>query len=153
MSYAERLTVPLRWWVQATMLLASLWLAFVVALPATAAWTITAVAAAIVAAGLLWYGGARITIADGELRAGRAHIPTRLIGGASPLDAEATRRVAGIEADARAYLLLRPYLKRAVRVEIADPADPTPYWLLSTRHPDRLATALGPAAPKAAAAE
>jgi hypothetical protein len=43
--------------------------------------------------------------------------------------------VAGRDADARAYLLLRPYLKRAVRVEITDPADPTPYWLVSTRHP------------------
>ncbi|WP_109506256.1 DUF3093 domain-containing protein [Nocardioides speluncae] len=152
MSYAERLTVPLRWWAQATMLLASLWLAFVVALPAAAAWTIAAIAAALVAGCLLWYGGARITITDGELRAGRAHIPTRLVGGADPLDAEATRRIAGVEADARAYLLLRPYLKRAVKVEIADPADPTPYWLLSTRHPDRLANALATTAPEAGAA-
>jgi hypothetical protein len=50
--------------------------------------------------------------------------------------------VAGPGADARAYLLLRPYLKRAVKVEITDPADPAPYWLLSTRHPDRLAGAI-----------
>ena len=48
-----------------------------------------------------------------------------------------------MDADARAYLLLRPYLKRAVRVEIADPADPTPYWLVATRHPETLAAALG----------
>ena len=32
-EYAERLAVPLRWWVQGTMLVASLWLAVVVALP------------------------------------------------------------------------------------------------------------------------
>ena len=38
--------------------------------------------------------------------------------------------MAGVDADARAYLLLRPYLKRAVQVDLADPADPTPYWLL-----------------------
>ena len=47
----------------------------------------------------------------------------------------------GVDADARAFLLLRPYLKRAVQVEIADPADPTPYWLVRTRHPDELAAA------------
>jgi hypothetical protein len=47
-----------------------------------------------------------------------------------------------VEADARAYLLLRPYLKRAVRIEITDPADPAPYWLLSTRRPDQLAGVL-----------
>ena len=32
-EYAERLAVPLRWWVQGTMLVASLWLATIVALP------------------------------------------------------------------------------------------------------------------------
>ena len=30
----------------------------------------------------------------------------------------------GVEADARAFLLTRPYLKRAVRVPVPDPADP-----------------------------
>ena len=43
-EYDERLSVPLRWWVQGTMLVASLWLAVVVALPSPAAWAVTAVA-------------------------------------------------------------------------------------------------------------
>ena len=59
--------------------------------------------------------------------------------------AEQTRRVAGVEADARAYLLLRPYLKRSVKVQLIDPADPTPYWLISTRHPAELSAALSAA--------
>ena len=50
--------------------------------------------------------------------------------------------LAGPEANARAYLVLRPYLKRAVKVEITDPADPTPYWLVSSRRPEDLAGAL-----------
>ena len=75
-------------------------------------------------------------------RAGRARIEARHLGAAESLDAERTRRVAGREADARAYLCLRPYLKRAVRVEITDPADPAPYWLVSSRRPDDLAGAL-----------
>jgi hypothetical protein len=29
-----------------------------------------------------------------------------------------------------------------VKVEITDPADPAPYWLMNTRHPDELARAL-----------
>jgi hypothetical protein len=142
-DYDERLGVPLRWWAQGTMLVATLWLAVVVALPAVAAWTVTAVALALLALLLLSYGSARITIADEELRAGRARIHARYLGHAEALDADATRRVAGRDADVRAFLLLRPYLKRAVRVEITDPADPAPYWLLSTRHPDRLAEVLG----------
>ena len=141
-NYDERLSVPLRWWVQGTMLVATLWLAMIVALPATAAWTITAIAMAGLTLGLLAYGAARVTVDGGFLRAGRARIAGFHLGGSSALDAEATRRISGAEADARAHLLLRPYLKRAVQVEITDPADPAPYWLISTRHPDDLARAL-----------
>lgn len=140
--YTERLGVPLRWWVQGLMFVASLWLAVLAALPEAAAWITTGAGAAIVAL-LFWsYGAARITVADGVLRAGRARIEARHLGAADALDPDQARRAAGPEADARAFLLLRPYLKRAVRVAITDPADPAPYWLLSTRHPDELAKAL-----------
>jgi len=141
-KYDERLSVPLRWWVQGTMLVASLWLAMIVALPAAAAWAIAAVAMAGLGLGLLAYGAARVSVEGAELRAGRARIGALHLGTSRALDAEATRRISGIEADARAYLLLRPYLKRAVQVEITDPADPAPYWLISTRHPDELARVL-----------
>ena len=141
-DYSERLSVPLRWWVQGTMLVASLWLAVVVALPEPAAWAVTGVAMAVLASLLLSYGAARVSVGQGDLRVGRARIDGRHLGAATPLDPEATRRLAGVEADARAYLLLRPYLKRAVRVDVTDPADPTPYWLVSTRHPDQLAGAV-----------
>ncbi|HYH33914.1 MAG TPA: DUF3093 domain-containing protein [Nocardioides sp.] len=141
-QYAERLTVPLRWWVQGTMLVASLWLAVVVALPEPLAWIVTAVATALVATLLLSYGSLRIEVGGGELRVGRARIGAAHLGRPEALDADATRRLAGVEADARAHLVLRPYLKRAVRIEITDPADPAPYWLVSTRRPEQLAGAL-----------
>ena len=141
-AYDERLGVPLRWWVQGTMLVATLWLALVVALPGPAAWVCSGIALALLAALLLSYGGARISVADGWFRAGRARIEGVHLGRVSALDPEETRRVAGPEADARAYLLLRPYLKRAVRVEIADPDDPAPYWLVSSRRPEELARAV-----------
>jgi Protein of unknown function (DUF3093) len=140
--YSERLAVPLRWWVQGTMLVASLWLAVVVALPEALAWAISGAAMALLVVLLLAYGSARIVVGDGELRVGRARIEARHLGGATALDADATRRQAGVDADARAYLLLRPYLKRSVRVDVTDDADPAPYWLVSTRHPDELAGAL-----------
>lgn len=149
MEYDERLSVPLRWWVQATMLVASLWLAVVVAMPALAATVITLIAAALVAGGLVAYGAARIRVRDGVIHAGRAHIAVEHLGAITPLDKEASRHLAGPGANARAFLLLRPYLKRSVKIEIADPADPTPYWQLGTRHPDRLAKALLAAVPQA----
>lgn len=134
--------MPLRWWVQATMLLASLWLAFIVAMPAWAAWASTALLVAITVGLFLRVGSARVVVRDGVLHAGPAHIPVDLLGTVEPLDPDETRRVHGVDADARAFLLTRPYLKRSVKVAIADPADRTPYWLVSTRHPRELATAL-----------
>ena len=141
-AYSERLHVPLRWWVQATMFLATLWLAFIVATPEWIAWTATAVLVALTYGMFVLVGGARIEVRDGELLAGAAHIGLGLLGRPEPLDADGTRRVAGPEADARAYLLLRPYLKESVRVPVLDPADPTPYWLMSTRRPGQLVAAL-----------
>lgn len=141
-DYDERLGVPLRWWVQGTMLVATFWLAVVVALPEALAWAVTGVAMAVLAAVLLTYGAARVTVRDGVLSVGRASIEATHLGPSVALDAEQTRRTAGRDADARAHLMLRPYLKRAVRIEITDPDDPAPYWLVCTRHPERLAAAL-----------
>ena len=124
------------------MLVATFWLAFVVATPAVVAWAATAVLLVAMALLFVAYGSPRVEVEDGWLRAGRARISGEFLAGAEPLDPASTRRVAGPEADARAYLLLRPYLKRAVRVEIADPDDPAPYWLVSSRRPEELARAV-----------
>jgi hypothetical protein len=140
--YSERLHVPLRWWVQATMLLATLWLAFVVAMPAWAAWSATGLLLVLTFGLFTWVGSARVAVRDGMLYAGPAHISVALLGPVEPLDAEQTRQVHGVDADARAFLLTRPYLKRSVKVIVADPADRTPYWLVSTRHPRELTAAL-----------
>lgn len=142
MDYAERLTVPLRWWAQGTMLVASLWLAVLAATPEVVAWSITAGALAVMVALFVGYGSPRVSVDGDTFRAGRAHIPLDLVGDVTALDADGVRRQAGVDADARAYLLLRPYLKRGVHVDITDPEDPTPYWLVSCRRPDVLASAL-----------
>ena len=144
--YDERLGVPLRWWALATMFVASMLLAFLVATPTWVALTGTALLLTAVLTLFVRYGAARVSVRDGVLTAGRARISVDHVGSVEALDAEATRRLAGRDADARAYLLLRPYLRRAVRIGIDDPADPTPYWLVSTRRPDRLAAALTGAA-------
>ena len=124
------------------MLLATFWLAFVVSTPAAVAWSATGVLVALMVLLFLTYGAPRVDVEDGWLKAGRARIPGHYVGAAEALDPAETRRVAGPGADARAYLLLRPYLKRAVRVTIRDDRDPTPYWLVSTRDPEHLASAI-----------
>lgn len=151
-TYDETLRVPLRWWALTTMFLASVLIAFLVATPVAVAVATTLVLTALAAAVFLSYGSARVVVADGTFRAGRASIPVSLLADPEPLDAEATHRAVGVEADARAYLLLRAYAEGAVRVRVVDPADRTPYWLVSTRDPDRLCAALSAAIGVAATA-
>jgi Protein of unknown function (DUF3093) len=144
--YDERLSVPLRWWLLAALFLASVLVAFLVSTPLWVTVTVTAVLAAAVTAVFLGYGAARVRVREGVLTAGRARIGLEHLGPARVLDARAARLAAGRDADARAYLLIRPYLHRAVQVEVVDPRDPTPYWLVATRRPDRLAASLAAAA-------
>jgi len=85
----------------------------------------------------------RVQIVDGELHAGSAHIPLGLVGDVEVLDRAGIRRSMGPELDARAYVCLRAWVGGGVRVEVTDPADPTPYWIVSSRWPGALAEALG----------
>jgi hypothetical protein len=141
-TYDEQLHVPLRWWAQATMALAAVWLAFFVSVPEWVAWAGTGVLVALVFGMFLWVGSSRIEIRDGVLYVGPARIELRHLGEVEALDKDGTRRVHGVDADARAFLHTRPYISRSVKISIEDPADPAPYWLVSTRHPGKLAAAL-----------
>ena len=84
----------------------------------------------------------RVEVVGGELRAGAAHVPLSLLGDATPLSGDALRSALGPDLDARAYVCLRGWVHSAVRVDVTDPADPTPYWLVSTRRPAALAATL-----------
>jgi hypothetical protein len=128
------------------MLLATFWLAFVVAIPGVVPWVMTGILGALLVVVLTAYGSARLVVADGEFRAARARIGVEHLGRADVLDAAATRLALGPDADVRAFLVTRPYLKQSVRVVVVDPADPTPYWLVCSRRPEALAAVLnGPA--------
>lgn len=143
--YRERLRVPVRWWVLGTLLVASFWLAMVVAVPEQLAWIITAFLLLVLVVLLRSYGAAKIVVTDEWLHAGRARIERRFLGAVEPLDAPRMRSQAGPEASARAFLLLRPYISTGVRIMIDDARDPTPYWLISTRHATLLASILNDA--------
>lgn len=140
--YRERLRVPVAWWLLAGIAAASFWVAMVVAMPFWLTSTFAGLLAFVIALGLVVYGAPRIVVSGDWFQAGRATIEARYIGSVESLDRVRMREVAGPQADVRAYLLLRPYLARGVRINLADPADPTPYWLVSSRRPDALAAAL-----------
>ncbi len=138
----ERLWPPPTWWVGAAVAALAVWLVLSAAVPAPAALLGGAITGAVALGGLAALGSVRVGVRDGEFVAGRAHVPLRWCGELVALDGEAARRARGTDADARAFLLLRPYLGRCVRVQLVDPADPTPYWLVSARHPERIVAAV-----------
>jgi hypothetical protein len=143
-TYRERLSAPVSWWI-AALAFAVVWgWVFVVATTWTFGIIVTVVLFAICGYAVWRYG----SVPEG-LRVGRAFVDPSHVGAAAALDRAAYRRRLGTEADARAYLLTRPYLDHGVVVTIDDPADPTPYWLISSRHPDALASALQTSSPTA----
>jgi hypothetical protein len=139
--FQERLWPPWTWWTVAALLVASA--AVAVGYPVgVAAGLLTALLSGAVAAGLLVWWASWLRVDDEVLAAGPARLPLRFVRRATALDAAGAAALRGPGADARAYVLLRPWLPRAVRVDLDDPDDPTPYWYLSTRRPDTLAAVL-----------
>lgn len=141
-EYKERLTAPPSWWVIAILFGASCgWIMVVAATPKIG--LIAALVAACAAGALVWmYGSLTVRVADDGLHVGGAHLPRQFIAAVTPLDRGQLRRSLGPEADARAWLRTRPYIDGGVRVDVADPDDPVPYWLISTRNPTAVAAAL-----------
>jgi len=83
-----------------------------------------------------------IEVSAAGLRAGKALLPLEFVGAVEAFTGEDAFLARGQWLDARAYTLLRGFVKDVVRVENTDPNDPAPYWLVSTRHPDQLLAAL-----------
>ncbi|UED87022.1 DUF3093 domain-containing protein [Streptomyces profundus] len=147
-AYDERLTVPRSWWLMALMGVLLLGVALVPLGP-VALLAGMAGGGALMGMALSTYGSARIRVAAGSLIAGDARIPMSALGEARALNADEARAWRTHRADARAHMLLRAYIPTAVRVEVSDPEDPTPYLYLSTRRPERLTAALAAARPDA----
>lgn len=83
-----------------------------------------------------------VAVRDGELVAGAAHIPVRLLGEPRVIDRAGVHAALGPGSDARDFALVRASLPGAVVVPVADPADPTPQWLVSSRRAAELAAAI-----------
>lgn len=83
-----------------------------------------------------------IAVSDDRLLAGKMAIPLNVIASAEVIPKEDLRSELGPKLDARAQLMIRGDLKTAVKIQISDPMDPTPYLVVSTRRPEELVGAL-----------
>ncbi|MFJ9559469.1 DUF3093 domain-containing protein [Streptomyces fuscichromogenes] len=139
--YEERLTAPRSWWFISFLVGVSFALILLPfgTLPMLGGLAGGTAAAAVTASS---YGSLRIRVVGDSLIAGEAKIPVSALGSSEILDPEEARAWRTYKADVRAFLLLRSYIPRALRVEVTDPQDPTPYLYLSTREPEALAAAI-----------
>jgi hypothetical protein len=139
--YAERLSVPGRWWLIATAGVAvggaEVWAGF--------SWRVIAVvyaAMAIPVAALLWkIGSTTVTVDADGLHAGGRTLALADMSAAAVLDRDETRRWLGPGADPAAHVVARGFVHRALLIRPVEPAG-TPYWLVSTRHPEELLAVL-----------
>jgi len=146
--YRERLWVPVWWWpvafAAAALLAAEIhmgaeglrsWLPYVLLFPVPV-WV------------LLWLSRHRIQIAPDatgtpELRVDRAHLPVGFIARAALVSPTAKSAALGRQLDPAAYVQHRAWIGSMVVLVLDDPEDPTPYWLVSTRRPEKVLAALG----------
>ncbi|WP_189115391.1 DUF3093 domain-containing protein [Pilimelia terevasa] len=140
--YAERLRVPLWWWLLAALVAAALASEVWLGGSGVRRWLPFAVLPPLAAVGLWRLGRLEITVTGDELRVDDARIPLRQVADAVPIDAAGRRLLLGPAADPLAFVVQRPWVAGAVQVVLDDPADPTPYWVVSSRDPVALASAV-----------
>jgi hypothetical protein len=144
-SYREHLRVPASYWVLGFITMATFasftWAGFSI-LVAIAAYVLLVIGPGVA----MWiWGNATIAVDGGELRAGPDALALAQAGHVQVLDEQQTAKLRGPLADPAGLMLIRPYLKRAVYVEVLQDAaggDTHPYWLVGSRDPEALAAAI-----------
>jgi hypothetical protein len=148
----ERLSVPWWWWPPTLVMLGLLAAEVHMGHPGVLSWLPYVLLIPLGAAALVWLGRIRVGTTEErgerELVAGAAHLPVRFIGRVDVVGGAEKQRALGPDLDPTAHVLHRPWIGPAVRLEVLDPDDPTPYWVVSTRHPRRLLAAIRQGAPE-----
>jgi Protein of unknown function (DUF3093) len=144
--YRERLWVPWWWWPLGFGLAALIGLEVNQGVRPLPDWVPFAVLFGVAAAALLWMGRSEVAVITGddgvELWAGQAHLPVSVISRTAEIPRSAKSAAMGRQLDPAAYVLHKGWVGAMVLVVLDDPDDPTPYWLVSCRHPERLLSAL-----------
>lgn len=152
LAHDERLTVPRAWRVIVFGFGLAMALVF---LPYGAAAALVAFAAGggLATSFTVSQGSMRIRVTPELLVVGDARLPLGTLGEPHALAGEEARAWRTYKADTRAFLVMRSYISTAVRVDVLDPDDPTPYLYISTREPEQLAAAIRGSARSAKAGE
>jgi hypothetical protein len=141
-AFDERLSVPWWWYLPVVGLGVLLGAEVHMGYPGVRSWIGYAVFVPLLVAAVTALGRSRVRVDGGELQVGSARLPLRFAGRVEVVDRRDKQAAMGPELDPAAYVLHRGWVGPLVRLEVTDPADPTPYWVFSVREPDRLLAAL-----------
>ncbi|GAA2863083.1 hypothetical protein Acy02nite_52900 [Actinoplanes cyaneus] len=141
-NYRERLGLP--WWAWPLSLVTGAIVAteLTLGVPGLPAWLPYVVLLPLSLLLILPLGRLRVAVQDGEFLVDDARLPVSVISGVVALDAAGKREALGVGAHPHSFVVQRPWIGTAVQVLLDDPADPTPFWVVSTRRPVELATTL-----------
>jgi hypothetical protein len=144
--YRERLRVPWWWWLPGLGLAGLIAFEVNMGVPAVPNWVPFAVLLPVAAVVLLWFGKTEVSVVSGsggtELCVGAAHLPVSVIARSAEVPKTAKSAALGRQLDPAAYVVHRAWVGPMVLLILDDPDDPTPYWLVSCRHPDKVLAAL-----------
>ena len=90
----------------------------------------------------VWFAPQTI-VTNENLQVGAATLPRSSIGQVKPIDASDAFEERGVLLSALAFTKFQFGVKTLVKIYLDDIQDQTPYWLISTRRPSELVTALG----------
>ena len=147
--YSERQWVPWYWWLIAAFIVAlisaqfalnraALWLYIpAVVLSALAVWVLVSLSSTSVVVeedpdGTRW------------LVTGQTNLPHTVVSRSLAVPATAKRNAMGRQLDPAAFVVSHGWVPEMVMLVLDDPEDPTPYWLVASKHPEQLLTAFLP---------
>lgn len=90
----------------------------------------------------IWFAAPVIEIDSNGFSVGDAQLPLDVITGYEVVPKERAFVERGQNLDPRAYFRFQLSVNTLIKLELTDPRDPTPYWLIATRHPEQIAAAL-----------
>lgn len=138
--------MPWWWWLPGLGLGALFALEVNQGFPGVPKWAPYAVLLPIAAVALLWLGRTEVRVVAGaddtELWVDGAHLPMSVVARSAEVPRSAKSAALGRQLDPAAFVMHRAWVGPMVLLVLDDPDDPTPYWLVSCRHPDRVLAAL-----------
>jgi hypothetical protein len=83
-----------------------------------------------------------ITFDGNLLKIDKANIEVKYLGKVTVLDKTAMRLLRTRDADPAAYLAIKFWEPRGIRIDLNDPRDKTPYWLITSKRGEEIAALL-----------